>query len=342
SAIVDNAVRYTTSGKIRIEASMERRDGNIPHFLLSVADTGKGIAPEDQGRIFSPFVQLESEGPGAGIGLSLARNIVRALGGEVRLESTLGRGSVFTILLPSGEPNEVKPSASPASGPRVYRLLVVDDNEVNLEYMAALLRNAGHRVDTAQNGAEALSLAEEHCPDAAILDIQMPGMNGIELERRIRSATGGRYDPGLPLIALTAFDPKEISSSGARFCAVFSKPFDARNLAEALDKGIAASEAAAFSLGTSSRGHLLVAAEDLPDYMASLERALVGREAEAFRSDAQQLALRLETLGAEGAAAAFRRLALALAWEDEVVSRSRLERYQAAWESSLGQGLSTP
>ena len=213
AAVLDNAVTFTERGKVRVDASIERREGNVPYLTLTVADTGPGILPEDQGRIFSPFVQLASpytKRGGAGIGLSLARNIVRALGGEVRLQSDVGRGSVFTHPRACGRsPGQAGTGQRPIER-RAYRLLVVDDNEVNLEYMAAILANAGHRAVTAASGAEALRLLEEAPPDAAILDIQMPGMSGIELGRKIRDYAGDRYDPTLPLVALTAFDPEEV------------------------------------------------------------------------------------------------------------------------------------
>ena len=166
SAVLDNAVSFTERGKVRVDATIERREGNIPYLTLTVADTGPGIQPEDQGRIFSPFVQLASpysKRGGAGIGLSLARNIIRALGGEVRLQSDVGRGSVFTILVPAGDP-QARPAVESPIARRAYRLLVVDDNEVNLEYMAAILANAGHRPVTAASGAEALRLLEGRPP----------------------------------------------------------------------------------------------------------------------------------------------------------------------------------
>lgn len=349
-ALLDNAVYFTDTGWVRVEASLERREGNLPWLLLSVSDSGRGIAPEDQGRIFSPFVQVETglARRGAGIGLSLARNIVRALGGEIRLESGLGRGSVFTILLPSGEAEELRRGAArPVLGARVYRLLVVDDNEVNLEYMAAILGTAGHKVDLASSGAEALRLAEEHSPDAAILDIQMPGMSGIELERRLRASTAGRWDPRLPVIALTAFDSQDVLDSGADFAAIFAKPFDAKLLAAALDRGIDASEAAWFSLGASHPSLLERAAKEVPGLLSALAARAASEppaasDGEVFRTEAQVLAGRLDALGASSAASALRRLALAINWEDRGVIASRLERFAAAWRLAAGPEAGPP
>lgn len=338
-AIVDNAVSFTNTGAVRLEAAIERRGGNVPHLLIRVSDTGIGIAPEDQGRIFGPFVQLQSpynKTGGAGIGLSLSRSIVRALGGEVRLQSEAGRGSVFTILVPMGEPPGSANVESGAVDSRTYRLLVVDDNEVNLEYMAAILGNAGHCVDRASSGAEALGLAEERPPDAAILDIQMPGMSGIELEKRMRSYAGARYDPSIPLFALTAFDPQDVVSSGSGFSAIFSKPFDMRALSQALDKAVDQAEAGWFMPKQGSESSLERAREEIPPLFEELADKARSGDAEGFRASAQSLAGRLESLGAASASASLRRLALAFSWEEGAVIESRIARYAGAWKSASG------
>lgn len=341
AAILDNAVSFTERGGLRLTSSIERRAGNVPYLILAVSDTGSGIAPEDQGRIFSPFVQLASpysKRGGAGIGLSLARNIVRALGGEIRLQSEIGRGSSFTILVPVGEP------AAPASGAmrprRAYRLLVVDDNEVNLEYMATILSNAGHRVDTAPSGAEALRLLEERPPDAAILDIQMPGMSGIELGRKVRAYTGSRYDPHLALVALTAFDPDEVDRSGADFDAVFSKPVDVPKLLAAIDEAVDAREASGEDeprAGRGSEAALDKAREEGRTLIGALRDAATAGDQEAFRQSARALAAIFVRLGGRRVEAALHRLALAFADEDRNITLCRLDRIAATWERSYGR-----
>ena len=341
AAILDNAVSFTERGTIRVAASLERRSGNVPYLTLSVSDTGAGIAPEDQGRIFAPFVQLDSpysKRGGAGIGLSLARNIVRALGGEVRLQSELGRGSSFSILVPAGELDSG--AAGPPRAARAYRLLVVDDNEVNLEYMATLLSNAGHRADTATSGAEALRVLEDRPPDAALLDIQMPGMSGIELGRKIRSYGGGRFDPGLPLVALTAFDPDEVGRSGVDFDAVFTKPADMPKLLEAVDAAVDAREAALAAEPDPGLPAAVLsrARSEAPVQLASLRAALSAGDADAFRAAARSLASVLGRVGAEGTEAALHRLALAFPDEDRSVAASRLDRIEAASARALGAG----
>ncbi len=340
-ALLDNAVSFTDHGSVHVEASVERRGGNVPHLLFTIRDTGIGIAPEDQARIFAPFVQLQSpftKSTGAGIGLSLSRNIVRALGGEVRLESEPGRGTVFSILVPSGEASEIAEPADGEVGNRgacVYRLLVVDDNEVNLEYMSAILGAAGHVVDRASSGAEALQLAEERPPDIAILDIQMPGMSGIELERRIRSYAGDRYPASIAMVALTAFDPQEVVDSGARFASIFSKPFDAKLLAQGLDRAVDEVEKRWFTFARGSDPVLAKARVELPEAWRRLSEACAKGQVDSFRTACQAIAGRFDLLGALAAGAALRRLGLAFTWEDRAIIESRFTRFQGAW---LGAG----
>jgi PAS domain S-box-containing protein len=335
-AVLDNALSFTDEGVVRVDAAVDRSGGGLPWLRLTVSDTGIGIAPEDQGRIFAPFVQLQStynKAGGAGIGLSLARNIVRALGGEVRLQSEVGRGSIFTLLVPLGEPGEIAAAAAEVERPAltVYRLLVVDDNEVNLEYMAAILGAAGHAVDMAPNGAKALRIVEERPPDAAIVDIQMPGMSGIELERRLRHGSGGRFDPALPIIALTAFDPQEVLSTDADFAGVFSKPCDTNLLSRTLDRAVEKTEARWFVPGDCPAVVFAKAGAEAPALFARLTEAAKSEDAESFRAAAQILASRLEGLGQPGASAAVRRLALAFTWEKPEIVTSRIGRWSAAW-----------
>jgi CheY-like chemotaxis protein len=345
-AILDNAVAFTERGEIRVDAAIDQRKGNVPHLILSVADSGSGIPAEDQGRIFSPFVQLSSpytKRGGAGIGLSLARNIVRALGGEVRLQSELGRGSVFSLLVPAGEPEPRRPSELSPAARRAYRLLVVDDNEVNLEYMAAILANAGHRAVTAASGAEALRLLEEGTPDACILDIQMPGMSGIELGRKIRGYAGTRYDAELPLVALTAFDSEEVERSGVDFDGVFDKPVDVPKLLAFLDKAVDRREAPSTETlerhwaGRATEGEraLAIALADMPALDEELRSSLAAGEVEAFRRAARALGAVHSRLGDERGATALRRLALAFPDEDRAVIACRVDRLATNREIAL-------
>jgi PAS domain S-box-containing protein len=239
--LVDNAVKFTESGEIQVSARLEHREGNIPHILVRVQDTGVGIGPVDKDRIFQPFTQLGtlrgSAARGAGIGLALARNIVAAMGGDIRVDSDPGVGSVFTLITPAGIPVALETSA-----PRPYSILVVDDNEVNLEYMRTLIENTGLRVLTASGAAEAMRILDEHYVDAAVLDIMMPGYSGTQLAAAIRGYSGTRYSPSMPLFAMTAHGMDEIGEDRALFHQVYPKPTNIRKLAAEIAELIAAKE----------------------------------------------------------------------------------------------------
>ncbi|MBN2875134.1 MAG: response regulator, partial [Spirochaetales bacterium] len=246
--ILGNAIKFTDSGSVRVRASIERREGNVPHLVVSVRDTGAGIPAQDQELVFESFAKstLPDQAPirGAGIGLALARNITMVLGGELRMSSEAGTGSEFSVIVPAAAP--VKASIGEAGR---YTVLIVDDNEVNLEYMRTLVENAGFRVHVATSAAEAFRVLETHYVDAGLLDIRMPGFSGTELAKAIRAYAGPRYSPSMPLFAMTAQDIDAEQESLKLFERVFPKPTDIRQFSTALTNAMSNREnlsAAAF------------------------------------------------------------------------------------------------
>ncbi|MBX6312714.1 MAG: PAS domain S-box protein [Isosphaeraceae bacterium] len=194
--LLTNAAKYTEEeGSISLTAY---RDGEI---IVSVKDNGHGIPPEMLPRVFELFAQVDrtidrSQG-GLGIGLTLARSLVRMHGGEIRAVSEgPGKGSEFTIRLPVvGEHHPEPPRAEPrAAEPpkRGLRVLVVDDNRDTAVGMARLLKSSGYEVTTAHDGPTAVELARAERPDAILLDIGLPGIDGYEVARQIRNEEGGR------------------------------------------------------------------------------------------------------------------------------------------------------
>lgn len=209
--LVSNAIRYTDSGMIRITAGIDAADPD--RVIIRVSDTGLGIAPEECERIFDAFARAaesdatQTEDGGVGLGLAIADGLVRAMGGALSLESTVGHGSTFTVTLPlpacvpPAAPAAVRTEKALSAVPA--RILLVDDVAMNRELFAAMLSRAGHRVTTAEDGETALQRLSQSRFDLAFIDIQMPFMDGLELTRRIRASE----DPvvaGLPLIALSA------------------------------------------------------------------------------------------------------------------------------------------
>jgi signal transduction histidine kinase/ActR/RegA family two-component response regulator len=224
--LLNNAAKFTAAGG-RIELAMRAEDGQA---VVSVADTGIGLAPGDLARIFDMFVQAGAPhtAGGLGLGLTLVRSIVEHHGGRVEARSAgPGRGAEFIVRLPL-PPSSAAPAAPavplPANGTR-RRVLVVDDNADAAETIASLLRLEGHRVETALNGAAALRVAEALQPDVAFIDLNMPGMDGYELTRRLRTLPFGR---NARLVALTGMGKSSDMdrSHAAGFDLHLTKPAD--------------------------------------------------------------------------------------------------------------------
>jgi two-component system, chemotaxis family, CheB/CheR fusion protein len=234
--LLSNAVKFTP-GEGRVSLAF-RTDSERRQLRFTVTDTGIGIAPEDRERIFIPFTQVDGrlnrQYDGTGLGLSLVRSLTDLLGGSVTVESELGQGSCFSVVLPLRFSNGQPPAPeyqipvhrfedAPAAAPR-GRVLLVDDNEANAAVTAEFLRYMAYTVDVAFNGQEGLALAQAQRPDLILMDIQMPVMNGLEAIRRLRR------DPhfaNTPIIALTALatsdDRQRCLEAGASD--YLSKPF---------------------------------------------------------------------------------------------------------------------
>ena len=209
--LIENAAKYTEPGG-RITVTLEQRDDEA---VLRVRDTGIGIAPENLDRMFEPFTQshqpLAHPSSGLGIGLTVVRRILELHGGHIMVTSGgLGAGSEFVGLAAGGagrharRPGVREPRENAGSGrpQRVRRVMIVDDHEEMRTSIARLARSWGHEVAVAADGPSALSLAETFQPECAIVDISLPGMNGIDLARRLRQ----RFPPAqLYLIALTGY-----------------------------------------------------------------------------------------------------------------------------------------
>jgi PAS domain S-box-containing protein len=222
--LLNNAVKFTpVGGRITLEVSRQQSpvdsdagDSPLPNTLrIAVIDTGIGIAPEDINKLFQPFMQIDSalnrQYQGTGLGLALVKRIVELHRGQVGLTSEVGVGSCFTIKLPCGdfapsspeaetpswgeiEPSQPETRASPL-------ILLAEDNEANIMTVSSYLKAKGYRILLAQNGQDAIDFAKKHSPDLILMDIQMPGMDGLEAIKQIR------LDPNLvdvPIIALTA------------------------------------------------------------------------------------------------------------------------------------------
>jgi PAS domain S-box-containing protein len=234
---VGNAVKFTEAGRIVVEADYDIEQQRL---RLAVRDSGIGVAPEACERLFQRFVQADASMTrrygGTGLGLAICRQIADLMGGQVGVESELGKGSLFWLEIPAAaaeeEAREDCQAATEAG--RHLRLLVAEDNETNQRVIGALLSSFGHSFMIVPDGAQAVAAASSGDFDAILMDVQMPVMDGPTATRRIR-ALGGRASM-LPIIALTAnaMPGQRAEYLAAGMTDYLSKPLDVAALYEAL------------------------------------------------------------------------------------------------------------
>ena len=245
--LAGNAVKFTEHGDIvlRVVARQETAAG-IP-LRFEVEDRGIGIAGEDQARLFSAFEQADGSTTrrfgGTGLGLAISKRLAQMMGGEIGVDSTPGQGSTFwfTVRLPRGA--EAPPSIPDAlraeeleqalqwfSG---MRILLVEDEPINAEITLALLEQVGMRADVAVDGLAAVARARERKYALILMDVQMPGLNGIEATRAIRGESRNRDTPILALTA-NALEEDRRACLDAGMNAHVGKPFNAVTFYEAL------------------------------------------------------------------------------------------------------------
>jgi len=240
--LLSNASKFTNHGKITLEAAREASSSNGDWIVFRVSDTGIGMTPEQQTRVFEAFAQAEAstmrDFGGTGLGLAITKNFCRMMGGDVALTSEPGKGSIFTIRLPTEvRASEVEleaESKSIAAPPTVEgkAILVIDDDADTREVLERFLNRKGFHVECASSGQDGLRLAKELHPAAITLDVMMPGMDGWAVLSALKS------EPELadiPVVMLTIVDDKNLGYSlGATDYMI--KPVDRERLAEILMK----------------------------------------------------------------------------------------------------------
>lgn len=208
--LLGNALKFTPSGRIELTLDRPRAGGPVH---VEVRDTGVGIPEAEQARIFQAFHQIDGDegGPnsGAGLGLTITREIAHAMGGDVALDSRVGEGScfVFTAPLPPASTRAEPPAEAPPPGAvALKRVLVAEDDEVNALIIDAYLAQLGIACERVVNGREAVghALRETERPELVLMDWRMPVMDGISATREIRVQERALGLPRLPVIALTA------------------------------------------------------------------------------------------------------------------------------------------
>ncbi|MEF3697880.1 PAS domain S-box protein [Desulfolutivibrio sp.] len=243
--LVGNALKYTEAGAVHMEIS------HLPScplpggvcLYVAIADTGIGIPEDMLAHIFEPFTQLETvfcrKHGGSGLGLSIVRRLLSLMGAACAVESREGQGTVFYLSIPLMRSPAGLSQGAPALCPETFhaRILVAEDDPVNLFTTLRFLEKLGHAPRGAADGQEALALLRSEPFDCVLMDIQMPGRNGLETTRDIRSSTSGEFDPAIPIVALTAHamsgDRETFLAAGMD--AYLSKPVDVEALRHTLD-----------------------------------------------------------------------------------------------------------
>ncbi|MEO0812350.1 MAG: ATP-binding protein, partial [Myxococcota bacterium] len=231
--LVGNALKFTSEGEVTLSVRV------TPQLEISVRDTGIGMNPEEQARIFEAFEQADSSTTrrfgGTGLGLTICRRIMEHMNGELTVESERGRGSTFCLRAPleraAVQPQSQLKRKSVESTVRPRRILLVEDNALNVQVACGLLGAKGHEVTVARDGFEALDAFSEGSFDVILMDIQMPNLGGEEATIRIRELEG-RDARRTPIVALTAhaFNEEIERFLAAGFDECLSKPIVAEEL----------------------------------------------------------------------------------------------------------------
>ena len=253
--LIGNAIKFTESGSVAVAIEPGRGTTAATWLRFSVSDTGIGMTPQEQARIFAPFSQADASTTrrfgGTGLGLAISRMLAEGMGGRIELQSEAAKGSTFIVHLPLENAQELAPARAAEQGATLQRneflgahVLVAEDNAINREVIARLLRYAGIEVTLAGTGREALQLVHQReiSPDMIIMDVQMPDMDGLSATRALRSE-GCK----LPVAALTA----GVSAAEREACEAagmsdfLAKPIDLDELAAVLTRWLPARSTAA-------------------------------------------------------------------------------------------------
>lgn len=248
SNLISNAIKFTDAGEVVV-----RLDGDAAALTCAVTDTGMGVPQTRRAQIFDKFVQVDGSSTrrtgGSGLGLAICRELVTLMGGQIGFESPAQGGARFTFAIPCPAlGSRVQPASAEAADTApalggALKMLVVDDNAVNRTVLQAMLGHLGVACDVARDGREAVALWETGSWDAILMDIHMPGMDGLEAGRVIRARETAEGRARTPILAVTA---SVLAHETDRYLAAgmdgfVAKPIAAQRLAAALDAALGGS-----------------------------------------------------------------------------------------------------
>lgn len=229
--LVGNAIKFTQNGKVWIKANLKGCSESGCVIQFEVGDTGPGIPKNKQQEIFEEFSQLQSNNynyQGTGLGLPIVKKLLQLFGSEIHLESEEGKGSIFSFEIEFEKGlEEVSSPVNRVSGEfldqQVKKALIVDDNRINQVVTRRILEQRDFECLVAGSGEEALSILKSEVLDVVLMDVNMPGMNGMETTQEVR-----KFNPNIPIIALTAVEVGEMREEilGAGMNDIINKPYN--------------------------------------------------------------------------------------------------------------------
>lgn len=288
--LISNAIKATDQGSVTVRLRVKQN--HAAHLIMEVEDTGCGIAPEDQGKLFQPFVQVGPQGrqQGTGLGLAITRQFAELMGGSIFVTSSVGRGSTFRVevTVQPANPEDIPRSLAKQGdviglepGQPAFRVLVVEDQQDNRRLLMSLLEKGGFQVRLAENGAGAVEQYTSWQPHFIWMDRRMPVMDGVEATRRIRALPGGDAVK-IAVVTASTFREEDAELTMTGFDAVVHKPFRPAEIFDCMERLLGARFKRAESVTTTtahrdlSGAALDAALDSVPDLLLQdLDEALL-------------------------------------------------------------------
>jgi signal transduction histidine kinase/CheY-like chemotaxis protein/HPt (histidine-containing phosphotransfer) domain-containing protein len=342
--LLSNAIKFTEKGWVSVRQSVSARPDGTLNMVLDVADTGSGIPAEKVPLIFEKFTQADSsisrKYGGTGLGLAITKRLVELQGGQIRVESRVGRGSTFTVEIPFENAAAADPTVEPrpeqrtaVADTRQARLLLVEDNAVNQRVVLAMLRKKNYAIDVANNGQEALDKLERATEpyNVILMDVQMPVLDGLETTKAIRR--NNNWD-NLPIIAMTAHamigDRERCLQAGMN--AYVSKPVQQAGLIAVIEQYLAS------GTGQSAVPKASGVDQILTSRMMQQDRALVSEMLRLFMEVAPERLEKLETAAARGDAQTLSEEAKRIGAAAEHIASANLSQLARSIGDAAAQG----
>ena len=351
--LLNNAIKFTYKGFVQLDIACVTPEGGERQLRFSVSDTGVGIPPNKQDRLFQRFSQVDSsisrEFGGSGLGLAICKRLVDLMAGEIGFESRAGAGSTFWFAIPLVLPDAAiatgAPGAAPARAAGDLRILLVEDLEVNREIATAILGNSGYQVDAVPDGADAIAAVKARSYDLVLMDVQMPGIDGVTATKIIRALPPPACD--IPIIAMTANVLADQVDGFIRsgMNGHVGKPFKPAALIAAIEAHLGASNRQSVAEVAAARNEpaidqlrTMISPEQLDALLAMLARRLEQFQSRHARTDHATLQEEAHRLASSAGLLGFRELSGTCAQLDIAITEGReIEKlFEAARRQSRG------